>query len=362
MVVLHYVNLDRNSASGVSVIVPQIMNAQSSFATVGFYNYGSDSFETVDEIVRIKDHQQSDDYHSFPAPFNRPDLVVFQSPFDTPRCAWITLKLKRDGIPYIIVPHGCFTEVAMKKKWLKKKAARLIFVDRVVRDAAAMQYLSGGEKKTSVYTGESFVVANGISVPAYAPKEKKAEILKIAFIGRKDLYHKGLDLLIEACAIAKDRLKDKVQINLYGPATAEQAEAMKNALAEHGVEDFVADLPGVFGEEKKRVYMDTDVFVLTSRFEGHPVAILEAWSHGIPTLVTPGTNVAQECARNRCGWAVDCNAASIADALADLTEKGPEISQYAQNARHYVEKVYSWENIGRQYQTAYEAILEKGRK
>ena len=47
---------------------------------------------------------------------------------------------------------------------------------------------------------------------------------------------------------------------------------------------------------------------------------------------------------------------------ADLTEKGPEISQYAQNARHYVEKVYSWENIGRQYQTAYEAILEKGRK
>ena len=358
MVVLHYVNLDRNHASGVSVIVPQIMNAQSAFATVGFYNYGPDSFETVDEIVRIKDYQQSDDYHRFPAPFNSPDLVVFQDPFSTPSCAWITLKLERDGIPYIIVPHGCFAEFAMKKKWLKKKVARLVFVDRVVRNAAAMQYLSVGEKESSVYKGRNFIVANGISASAREPKEKKEGPLTVVFIGRKDLYHKGLDLLIEACAIAKEQLKDKMQVNLYGPATAEQAAEMKRTLCKHGVEDFVADLPAVFGEEKEKAYLNADAFVLTSRFEGQPVAILEAWSRGVPTLVTPGTNVSEECAQNQCGWTVACDAAAIADALIELTEHRAEISQYAQNARRYAEKVYSWENIGRQYLAEYQKILK----
>lgn len=355
MVVLHYVSISRNNASGVSVIVPQIMDSQTTFAQVGFYNYGKECFDTVKGVTRISDFHSRDDYRTFPAPFNCPDIVVFHSPFAIPRIVAMAKILKKTGIPFIVVPHGCFSSFAMKKKWLKKRIARLIYMDRVVKASASMQYLSEGEKKASVYDNKSFIVPNGIFVPEYVEKERK-EILEISFIGRKDLYHKGLDFLIEACGIAKEQLRNKVRINIYGPASDEQATIIRQLITAHGVQNFVFDLPPVFGEEKKKVYMDTDVFVLTSRFEGQPVAILEAWANGVPTLVTPGTNVAEECSKNGCGWSVASDAQVIAEKLIYLTNNREEIAQNAKNAHCYVNKTYSWENIAKIYCAEYQGL------
>ena len=348
MVVLHYANVSRNNASGVSVIVPRIMDSQTAFAQVGFYNYGKESFDTVQGVTRISDFNSNDDYRTFPAPFNRPDIVVFHSPFGMPRIISMAKVLKKDGIPYIIVPHGCFSSFAMKKKWLKKSIARLIFMDRVVKASAAMQYLSEGEKKASVYDTKSFIVPNGIFIPEYVEKDRK-DILEISFIGRKDLYHKGLDFLIDACGIAKDQLRDKVKVSIYGPASEEQTVRIRQLIANNGVGDFVYDLPPVFGDDKKKVYKNTDVFVLTSRFEGQPVAILEAWSNGVPTLVTPGTNVAEECSQNGCGWSVSADVQTIAEKLIYLANNREEIAQNAKNSYSYVQQTYSWETVAKMY-------------
>lgn len=167
MVVLHYANISRNKASGVSVIVPQIMNAQTEFAQIGFYNYGKEIFDTVQGVTRISDTYSQDDYRTFPVPFNRPDIVVFHSPFGMPRIIALAKMLKKDGIPYIIVPHGCFSSFAMKKKWLKKRIARFLFMDRVVKSSACMQYLSDGEQRASVYDTKYFIIPNGIFAPEY---------------------------------------------------------------------------------------------------------------------------------------------------------------------------------------------------
>ena len=358
MVILHYAGIGKNNASGVSVIVPQIMDSQTTFAHVGFYNYGKESFDTVQGVTRISDTQSNDDYHSFPPPFNRPDIVVFHSPFGIPRCVRITKLLKKDGIPYVVVPHGCFSSFAMKKKRLKKSIARLVFMDRVVKDSAGIQYLSDGEKRASVYNTDCFIVPNGIFVPEYVEKDRK-ELLEISFIGRKDIYHKGLDFLIEACKINKEQLKDRVRVNIYGPEHKGQVKSVSQLINESGVGDFVFDFPAVFGEDKVKVYANTDVFVLTSRFEGQPVAILESWSNGVPTLVTPGTNVAKECSENECGWSVELNATSIANMLTHLTSNQEEILRYSRSAHRYVEGTYSWDNISSIYCKEYQAICDK---
>ena len=47
MVVLHYAGISENKSSGVSVIVPEIVNAQSRILTVGLYNYGQSTFALI---------------------------------------------------------------------------------------------------------------------------------------------------------------------------------------------------------------------------------------------------------------------------------------------------------------------------
>jgi len=356
MVVLHYAGISKNKASGVSVIVPQIMDTQTTFAKVGFFNYGKESFDTVQGVVRISDILSGDDYHTFPDPFNRPDIVVFHSPFGIPQCVRITKMLKNDKIPYVIVPHGCFSCFAMEKKWLKKKIARIVFMDRMVKSSAGIQYLSKGEMRASVYTADCFVVPNGVYASEYLEKDRK-KLLEISFIGRKDIYHKGLDFLIEACMIAKEQLKDKVRVNIYGPEADSKVSSVSQMIDQCGVGDFVHNFPAVFGEDKKKVYANTDVFVLTSRFEGQPVAILESWASGVPTLVTPGANVAAECTENNCGWAIEADSKAIADKLIYLINNREEIKQYAKNAYLYAQKMYSWENVGKLYHAEYQKIL-----
>ena len=47
----------------------------------------------------------------------------------------------------------------------------------------------------------------------------------------------------------------------------------------------------VFGKVKEKVLLDNDFFILTSRLEGHPMALIEALSYGLPCLVTQGSRL-----------------------------------------------------------------------
>jgi glycosyltransferase involved in cell wall biosynthesis len=359
VVILHYAGIAKNNASGVSVIVPQIIDSHTMFAEVGLFNYGKDCFDTVNKVVRISDFIKDDNYRNFPTPFNKPDIVLFHSPFAMPRIMFITNLLKKDNIPYVVVPHGCFSSYAMKNKSIKKYIARLVYMDRVVANAAKMQYLSNGEQGSSVYNKEFFVVPNGIDIKPYTSRDAGKDMLQISFIGRKDAYHKGLDFLIEACGKVKDRLLGKACIKIYGPATEEQSQQIKRLISDFGVDDVVFDLPAVFAKEKVNVYQNTDVVVLTSRFEGQPVAILEAWSYGVPTLVTPGTNVSEECESNGCGWAVSQNVEAIAQKLLYLIENREEIAKCSENAYEYVCREYNWNRISDRYREEFLSILKK---
>lgn len=352
MVVLHYAGISKNNASGVSVVVPQILNSQSSFAEVGFYNYGKEHFETNKKIVCLNSLSESDDYHSFPEPFNRPDIVIFHSPFGIMKSVGIAKKLKKDNIPYVVVPHGCFSRFAMQKKKIKKIVARILFLDKMIKNSCSIQYLSEGERLSSVYKKRNFIIPNGIEIPECCKKEKN-EILEITFIGRKDVYHKGLDVLINACGIAKEKLKGHAIVNIFGPGSEEQMANIDRLIAENEVEDLVINKPAVFEKDKRDALLNTDIFVLTSRFEGQPVAVLESWAYGVPTLVTPGTNVADECKTNKCGWKIEMNANDIASKLKCLVENREEINQYAQNAYEYVRRMYSWEKVANKYYEAY---------
>ncbi len=249
LVILHYAGISRNKASGVSVVVPQIVNAQVECAKVGLYNYGSNSLP-LSKAVRVWGCNDTDNYRCFEEPYNKPDLVVFHSPFGITKAIHLINNIQNDKIPLIVVPHGCFSKNALKKKCIKKMLAIHFFFRKMIKEAAAIQYLSKGEKASSIIHGKSIIIPNGIDVPSETEKKTSNKIV-FSFIGRKDIYHKGLDILIQACSMLDNDVKENVIINIYGP---DDGKSINDLIEKYRVNNVVKSYPAVLMKKRKKYF------------------------------------------------------------------------------------------------------------
>jgi glycosyltransferase involved in cell wall biosynthesis len=109
-------------------------------------------------------------------------------------------------------------------------------------------------------------------------------------IGAGRLVHqKGFDLLIESFArVAESHPNWRLVIYGEGPERAR----LKEQIERYSLSDRIS-LAGLF-TNVEAVFSQADLFVLASRFEGYPNALLEALSSGCPVIATdcPGATSA----------------------------------------------------------------------
>lgn len=255
----------------------------------------------------------------------------------------------RGKIPYIIIPRGELTKQAQARKCIKKKFANILLCSRYARNAAAIQYLTEQEWKDSglKWNKNHVIISNGIDVP----KQKKTTFtengIRCVSIGRIEPYQKGLDMLIEACAQLKDELTQaNCTIDIYGPDREGKKTKLEDAVREHNLDKIIRFFDGVYGEEKERVLLEHDVFIMPSRFEGHPMALIEALAYGLPCLVTTGSNMRNEVEEFYAGWGADNEKAAIIEALKKILScKYDEYIVKSENA-YSLAKKFSWDDIG----------------
>ena len=98
MVIVHVAYIDTGIIGGVQHVVPQIIKAQAKYASVALVNRKGDSFKGIQNILFNGEFNEK----KFPAPFDKPDLVVFHELY---RFQFIKIYkyLKIEKIPYIII-------------------------------------------------------------------------------------------------------------------------------------------------------------------------------------------------------------------------------------------------------------------
>ena len=102
---------------------------------------------------------------------------------------------------------------------------------------------------------------------------------KFLAVGRFSHQHKGFDLLIKAFALfAKDNNEWTLDIVGEGP----EEEAFRNLIAKNKLEGRISIHP--FTKEIQKYYSEAQVYVLSSRWEGLPLVLIEAMAHGLPII------------------------------------------------------------------------------
>ncbi len=355
MVILHIAKVGSYAFSGVTVVVPQHVRAQGEYAETALLNISDVAIEGIEQFT----YRDGLDIATLPAPFNKPDLAVFHETY-IPQYLKIRKNLKKNKIPYIILPHGDLRKEAQKKKWLKKKAANFLLFNRFIRGAAAIQCLSQKEMENTKFGKEKIIGTNGIFMPSVRKQSFHEGGLTVTYIGRLEWQVKGLDILLDGALLARAELeRANIKIQLYGPDYQGRYAHVEQMLAERELENLVTLHREITGQEKENVLLESDVFIQTSRHEGMPMGILEAMSYGVPCLITEGTTLRAFVEENDAGWTADTSAEGVAQALRRLTEEKQSLQEKSANARAAVEKHFSWQNVAKGTVERYGDILRR---
>jgi glycosyltransferase involved in cell wall biosynthesis len=267
------------------------------------------------------------------------------------------------SVPYVISPRGGYNRRVLhgrnrlaKKIWLALKERRYI------SSADALHAVSLGEVselKELVPPERIFYVPNGIEQHVLERPLKDPAGKTLLFLGRVAMQHKGIDLLLAGYAEFLRESNDKSSdLVIAGPDFRGDRQAVEEQIRELGLQDRVSLPGGVYGDEKWDLIDRAYAFVLTSRWEGMPFALLEALAAGRPALVTPGTNVGDLVQRYGAGTTVAGDVASIARGIETMLGLSREDYIRMRNqARRLMHDRFTWENLMEELATHYRRIV-----
>lgn len=360
MNILYVANLSENKWAGPNISVPSQIKAQSGLDNVFLYNQNSIENE---EWRKLKYFYNLNDFPTqklkdLPEPFNRPDLVIFEGMYQF-GLSKFSIDVYNKKIPYIIIPRSELTKQAQKQNLFKKKIANIIWFNRFCKKALAIQYLTNAEyiDSSGKWNKHHIIIPNGIYEKKNTKVKFNSKILKMIYIGRLDMYHKGLDIMIEAIGKVQSNLrKNHATIYLYGPDRNNTVSQLKKVIKEEGIEDIIFIYDSVFGDEKEKVLLDADIFIMTSRFEGHPMGLIEALSYGIPCLVSTGTNMGDEIKNSNAGWTSKVDKEDISIKLNEVLDNRIQLEEKGKNALN-ISKKYNWDILANYSREEYKKLL-----
>ncbi len=352
MIVLHVANLTDEKSKGPNINVPKNIIYGSKYADVALYNLQDSKLAMDlprDKVFSIKNYKSID---KLPEPFNTPEIVVFQGVYYIQYCK-IATKLRKLKIPYVIVPRCSLTKAAIKSHYLKKTIANKLFFNKFISNARAVQFLTKNEyleSKDNFKFKDYFVLGNGFETPKKHYSVKNRKEFKVVFIGRYNIYHKGLDVLLESVNNNKDWfIENNVLLELYGSDSDNGLTYLSSYVRDNGLKEIIRVNGPVFDRKKEEALLDADIFIHTSRLEGQPTSVIEAISYGVPVIVTPGTNVADIVKENNLGFTTKLEADKIFQSIKKSFSEKNNFSVISKNEANYAKKRFSWEEIAKEF-------------
>lgn len=346
MKILHIadVNIGKNlGANGILTVLNSLSQAQKNAGAdviIGGLAKEKDKIAPLSNLKVIPDKKV---FQSIIMEFN-PDVVIFHSLYKLPYLGF-SKYLRKKNIPYLIEFHGAATQENARKSRYKKSIANLLGFNKFLISAKGFIYLNQAEEIKSVVRNknkEFLIIPNGVNpnkTNKHYTKKKKCELV---FLGRINWIHKGLDYLLEALDILqKDGWENRIHVSFLGPMHVpgtfeEQIGKLQNIATYKGP---------IFGAKKEDELEKSDIYILTSRYEGMPMTILEALNHGCPCIVTPQTNMGDFITATNSGWVVELSAEKIAQGIKEaVREFEAHPDNWITNSYNAV-KEYDWDNI-----------------
>ncbi len=188
------------------------------------------------------------------------------------------------------------------------------------------------------------LIPNGIDSKLLKVKLKKQK-KHVLFIGRIDLYQKGLDLLLESY---KDLRNDaNMKLLIAGSGEAKHVRLLKEKIKEYKLTNKVEYIGKISGKKKQTILSKTALLVLPSRYETQPLTLLEAFYLGIP-VVTYDIRDLSWLDKKYCIKIKPFKTKEFGLAILDVLKNGQQYQPFVDRAKGYA-KQFNWDSLEKKY-------------
>jgi glycosyltransferase involved in cell wall biosynthesis len=255
--------------------------------------------------------------------------------------------------PLVYHPHGTLAPWYLRKRWLAKKIVHKIFEDRnfaLVRRWRAVSEQERGDIKRQCPGADIVVIPYGFDLANFPSRAERlpkscfpdldASRRCLLFLGRIAGV-KGLDLLLDAWSRLR-RFHDEWQLVVAGPDFEGYRRKLlaRASLLEGRAAPLI--LNSVTGSDKLRLLNCADLFVLPSRAEGLPIAMLEALACHVPVVVTTACNISPDTLGDA-GWICAPTAENISESLSKALSTGQqELRRKGEAGRCLIHAKHDW--------------------
>ncbi len=204
-------------------------------------------------------------------------------------------------------------------------------------------------------------IPNGVNIDLFKPYGNKKELKKkfnlpenstiILSIGRINEQKQPLKLIELFSKISKN--VDNLILVMGG--TGELLEKAKKMVKAKNLNDVKLLGHVEYKTELPYLYACSDYYIMTSRYEGQPLTLLEAMSSGLKCIVTNLPNLKNIVNEAICGITIDINneKKAMKDVIGYINENN---QKHSINAREHAIKNFDWELIADKYLNEFQEL------
>jgi len=275
------------------------------------------------------------------------------------------IEARRRKRPYVVELMGMYEPWPLRQKWLQKRAARLWFQDRVLKNAACLhvnstqeaEYIRNLGFKTPIAVIPVGVDLNAIPATGNARPERSVwqKLYGRPFVLFLSRIHvkKGIEMLLNSWAEVSRKFPEWLLV-IAGTGEEKYVAECKSLADKLGITDQCV-WPGRLSErEKSWAYSKASLFVLPSYSENYGNTAAEALAHGTPVITTTETPWTA-LPKRQCGWTIKPAESELTEALAGALKLGPDqLRQLGKNGVEWCRAEFSLDAVARDIEAMYQ--------
>lgn len=261
---------------------------------------------------------------------------------------------RRCRAPYVVMSHGAY-DPHVRQSRCAVRSAWEIAERRLLTKALATHVFFEPEVdhvRQLAPEAATLISPTAFQLPAAQWDQARAADY-VAWLGRYDVRHKGLDRLLDAMALLP--VNHRPYLRMHGRDHKDSRRSVQEMVAHRGLAEHVSVGGSIAGADKQRFLLGAAAYVHPARWESYGLALVENLAHGVPCVTTTDTNLSAVLVDGDSALVVDGSVEGLAGALRAVA--AGEAWSYGPRGREFVHSHLSHEVASTKFLSGVEKLM-----